>query len=189
MTTSIRTLKPPLSRTVVESLCAGDEVLITGTIFTARDAAHKRLIDLINKEKKLPLELSGQILYYTGPTPVNPENNRFSAGPTTSSRMDVYTPRLLAETGLAAMIGKGDRGPAVIDAMKKYGAVYFATGGGLGALIGACVTQSRLVCWKDLGPEAVYRFTVENFPVIVAIDCRGNDLYRSGPARFCKSPS
>jgi fumarate hydratase subunit beta len=103
--------------------------------------------------------------------------------------MDVYTPRLLAETGLAAMIGKGDRGPAVIDAMKKYGAVYFATGGGLGALIGACVTQSRLVCWKDLGPEAVYRFTVENFPVIVAIDCRGNDLYRSGPARFCKSPS
>jgi fumarate hydratase subunit beta len=176
-----RVLSTPLPRGVVQSLSAGDEVLITGTLFTARDAAHKRLVELITKGKKLPLDLAGQIIYYTGPTPANPKTGRFSAGPTTSSRMDVYTPPLLAETGLAAMIGKGDRSPAVIGAMKKQGAVYFAAGGGLGALLGRCVKRSRLVCWKDLGPEAIYRFEVENFPVVVAIDCRGNNLYKSRP--------
>jgi fumarate hydratase subunit beta len=170
---------------LVSSLAAGDEALISGVIYTARDEAHRRFAALIDKGKKLPVDLRSQILYYTGPTPPNHKTGRFSAGPTTSSRMDIYTPGLFKATGLAAMIGKGDRSPAVIDAMKKNNAVYFAAGGGLGALIGRrCIIHSTLVCWDDLGPEAVYRFEVENFPVIVAIDCRGNDLYRSGPARY-----
>ncbi len=184
MIKTVRTITPPLSPAMVSSLAAGDEALVSGVIYTARDAAHRRFAELIDKGKKLPVDLRGQILYYTGPTPPNHKTGRFSAGPTTSSRMDIYTPWLLKATGLAAMIGKGDRSPAVIDAMKKNNAVYFAAGGGLGALIGACIIHSTLVCWDDLGPEAVYRFEVENFPVIVAIDCRGNDLYRSGPARY-----
>jgi fumarate hydratase subunit beta len=189
MTAVVRRITPPLSRACVSSLRAGDEVLITGTMYTARDAAHRRLIGLIEKRKKLPVDLRGQILYYTGPTPVDPATGRFSAGPTTSSRMDVHTPLLLEKTGLAAMIGKGDRSPGVIAAMKKHGAVYFAAGGGLGALLGKCVKRSAPVCWEDLGPEAIYRFDVVNFPVIVAIDCTGNDLYTSGPARFNRSRS
>jgi fumarate hydratase subunit beta len=190
MKKKVVTITTPLPKRVARDLRAGDEVLITGTVFTARDAAHKRLIDLMDKGKKLPLDLAGQILYYTGPTPPHPETGAFSAGPTTSSRMDAYTPALLAKTGLAAMIGKGDRSPSVIDAMKKSGAVYFAAGGGLGALLGRrCVKRSSLVCWGDLGPEAIYRFEVENFPVIVAIDSRGNDLYKSGPSRYCKPRS
>jgi fumarate hydratase subunit beta len=175
---------PPLSRSIIASLSAGDEVLISGTIYTARDAAHKRLAGLLEKGKKLPVDLNGQILYYTGPTPKNPGTGRFSAGPTTSSRMDVYTPLLLFKTGLAAMIGKGNRSPAVIDAMKKHCAVYFAAGGGLGALIGKCVQKSSIVCYEDLGPEAIYRFEVENFPVIVAIDSKGRNLYVDGPGKY-----
>ncbi|HMD68375.1 MAG TPA: FumA C-terminus/TtdB family hydratase beta subunit [Chitinivibrionales bacterium] len=173
----IRILTPPLSHNVVASLRAGDEFLITGTIYTARDAAHKRFVALLEKGKKLPVDLSGQILYYTGPTPMNPKTGRFSAGPTTSSRMDAFTPLLLARTGLAGMIGKGNRSSNAVDAMKKHGTVYFAAGGGLGALLGRCITKSRVVCYPDLGPEAVYRLEVENFPVIVAIDSRGNNLY------------
>jgi fumarate hydratase subunit beta len=186
VTAAGRIISPPLTHDCVSSIIAGDEVLISGVIYTARDAAHKRLAGLIDKGRRLPVDLCGQILYYTGPTPVNPKTRRFSAGPTTSSRMDIYTPDLLAATGLAAMIGKGNRSPAVIAAMKKNNAVYFAAAGGLGALIGSCVTRSALVCWKDLGPEAIYRFEVQNFPVICAIDCRGNSLYESGPARFRK---
>ena len=186
MTAASRIISQPLSHACVSSLIAGDEALISGVIYTARDAAHKRLIGLIDKGRRLPVDLCGQILYYTGPTPANPKTGRFSAGPTTSSRMDVYTPALLKATGCAAMIGKGDRSPSVVDAMMENSAVYFAAGGGLGAYIGACVTGSTLVCWADLGPEAIYRFEVENFPVIVAIDCRGNNLYKSGPARFRK---
>jgi fumarate hydratase subunit beta len=190
MKKKVFTITTPLPKRVARDLRAGDEVLITGTVFTARDAAHKRLIDLMDKGKKLPIDMTGQILYYTGPTPPHPETGAFSAGPTTSSRMDIYTPALLAKTGLAAMIGKGDRSPSVIDAMKKSGAVYFAAAGGLGALIGRrCVTRSSLVCWGDLGPEAIYRFEVEDFPVIVAIDSRGNNLYKSGPSRYCKPRS
>jgi fumarate hydratase subunit beta len=177
-------LCPPLSRDVVLSLAAGDEVEITGKIFTARDAAHKRFDALLAAGKKLPLDLRGQILYYTGPTPPHPDTGRFSAGPTTSSRMDAYTPRLLAATGLAGMIGKGNRSAAVIDAMTLRRAVYFAAGGGLGALLGACVKAARVVCYPDLGPEAVFALSVENFPATVAIDSRGNNLYVSGPARY-----
>lgn len=182
----IRILTPPLSRSVVTSLRAGDEVLITGTIYTARDAAHKRFMELLSRGRKLPLDLRGQILYYTGPTPVNPKTGRFSAGPTTSSRMDAFTPLLLARTGLAGMIGKGNRSPAVVDAMRKHCAVYFAAGGGLGALLGKCVMRSRVVCYDDLGPEAVYQLEVENFPVIVAIDSRGNNLYEAGPMKVLR---
>jgi fumarate hydratase subunit beta len=181
-----RSIIPPLGRSVIASLAVGDEVLISGTIFTARDAAHKRLSALLEKGKKLPLDLKGQILYYTGPTPSNPATGIFSAGPTTSSRMDVYTPLLLAKTGLAGMIGKGNRSPLVIDAMKKHCAVYFAAGGGIGALIGKCIRKSSVVCYEDLGPEAMYRFEVENLPVIVAIDCKGKNLYCEGPRKFNK---
>jgi fumarate hydratase subunit beta len=180
----IHILTPPLSRKVVASLDAGDEVLITGTIYTARDAAHKRFNELLLRGRKLPLDLRGQVLYYTGPTPMNPKTGRFSAGPTTSARMDAYTPLLLAKTGLAAMIGKGNRSMAVIDALRKHNAVYFAAGGGLGALLGKCVRSSRVVCYEDLGPEAIHRFEVENFPVIVAIDCKGNNMYETGPKRY-----
>jgi fumarate hydratase subunit beta len=174
------TFTPPLSKKDAASLHAGDEVLITGTLYTARDAAHKRLYDLILKKKPLPLDLRGQILYYTGPTPRNPKTGSMSAGPTTSSRMDAYTPLLLAKTGLAAMIGKGNRSPAVVDAMKKHCAVYFAAGGGLGALIGKCIRKSSVVCYADLGPEAIYRLEVENLRVIVAIDSNGNNVYCGG---------
>jgi fumarate hydratase subunit beta len=177
-------ITPPLSPQDIASLRAGDEVLISGTIYTARDAAHKRLASLLEKGNKLPVDLSGQILYYTGPTPRNPKTGTISAGPTTSSRMDAYTPLLLAKAGLAAMIGKGNRSPAVVDAMKKHGAVYFAAGGGLGALIGKCIRKSSVVCYEDLGPEAIYKFEVENFPVIVAIDSRGKNLYLDGPEKF-----
>jgi fumarate hydratase subunit beta len=179
-------ITPPLSPKDIASLRAGDEVLITGTIYTARDAAHKRLAGLLEKGKKLPVDLRGQILYYTGPTPRNPKTGRLSAGPTTSSRMDTYTPLLLAKTGLAAMIGKGNRSPAVVDAMKKHCAVYFAAGGGLGALIGKCIRKSVVVCYEDLGPEAIYRFEIENFPVIVAIDSKGRNLYLDGPKKYNK---
>jgi|WetSurMetagenome_2_1015567.scaffolds.fasta_scaffold02224_2 fumarate hydratase subunit beta len=180
----IRLITPPLSRAVAQSLRAGDEVEITGTIFTGRDAAHKRFDELLKNGKPLPVDLKGGILYYTGPTPANPSTGLFSAGPTTGSRMDAYTPLLLAETGLAAMIGKGDRSPAVIDAIKECGAVYFAAGGGLGALLGKRVKRSRPACYPDLGPEAVYALEVERFPVVTAIDCEGNDLYKSGPTRY-----
>ncbi len=181
-------LTTPLSKATIRSLQAGDQVLITGTIYTARDAAHKRLAELIDKGKRLPVDLENQIVYYTGPTPKNPANGSFSAGPTTSSRMDPYTPLLLEKTGLGGIIGKGNRTPPVVASLKKETAVYFAADGGCGALLGACIKQSTLVCWDDLGPEAIYRFTVENFPVVVAIDCKGNNLYENGPVRF-KKPS
>lgn len=188
MKKQIRVIAPPLGPDVVRSLAAGDEVLITGAVFTARDAAHKRFAALLEKNRKLPVDLHGQILYYTGPTPAHPKTGSLSAGPTTSSRMDAYTPLLLAKTGLAAMIGKGNRSPAVLDAMKRHDAVYFAAGGGLGALLGSCVRSSSVVCYADLGPEAVFRLIVENFPVIVAIDSRGKNLYEEGPQEFGSRP-
>ena len=184
MKSTHRIITPPLSPSIITSLSAGDEVLISGTIYTGRDAAHKRLVALLGKGKEIPVDLSGQILYYTGPTPPNPKTGSISAGPTTSSRMDIYTPLLLAKTGLSAMIGKGNRSQAVIDAMIKHCAVYFAAGGGLGALIGKCIRKSTVVCYGDLGPEAIYRFEVENFPVIVAIDLKGRNLYVDGPKKY-----
>jgi fumarate hydratase subunit beta len=179
-------LTTPLGASMAASLHAGDEVLLSGIIYTARDAAHKRFMALIEKGEKLPVDLSGQVLYYCGPAPAKPGRPVGSAGPTTGARMDVYTPGLLAATGLRAMIGKGDRGGAVIDAMKKNGCVYFAATGGAGALIAQSVKSSTIVCFEDLGPEAVYRFEVEKMPLLTAIDSKGNDMYKEGPAEFQK---
>jgi fumarate hydratase subunit beta len=181
---SVLTLATPLSDVITSSLHSGDEVLLSGVIYTARDAAHKRFIALIDKGNSLPVDLRDQVLYYCGPTPAKPGRPIGSAGPTTSSRMDRYTPQLLAVTGLKGMIGKGERSLEVIEAMKRYGAVYFAATGGAGALIGKTVISSRVVCYEDLGPEAVYRMEIRNLPLVVAIDCQGNDLFKEGPARF-----
>jgi fumarate hydratase subunit beta len=158
--------------------------LLSGIIYTARDAAHKRLMALLEKGKKLPVELTGQVLYYCGPSPAKPGRPIGSAGPTTSSRMDRSTPKILAATGLKGMIGKGERSVEVVDAIKKHGAVYFAATGGAGALIGSAVVSSTVVCYEDLGPEAIHRLEVRKMPLIVAIDSKGNDLYTQGPEGF-----
>jgi fumarate hydratase subunit beta len=179
-------LNTPLSSLMAASLHAGDEVLLNGTVYTARDAAHRRFAELLDNGKKLPVDLSGQVIYYCGPAPAKPGRPIGSAGPTTSGRMDPYTPRLLDAAGVRAMIGKGARGGAVIEAMKKNGCVYFAALGGGGALIGKTVKSSHIVCFEDLGPEAVYRCEVENMPLVVAIDSKGNDLYKVGPAEYMK---
>lgn len=174
----------PLNKEALSSLRAGDTVILTGTIYTARDAAHRRFMECIDNGKPLPLSLDNQIIYYCGPTPPTPNYCAGSAGPTTSSRMDIYTPALLRGTGLGAMIGKGDRSAEVIDAMKECGCVYFAAVGGAGALISSCIKSSQIICYEDLGPEAVYRFEVESMRLIVAIDTQGNDLYKLGPAEY-----
>jgi fumarate hydratase subunit beta len=174
----------PFDRAALASLRAGDGVLLSGTIFTARDAAHKRFMALIDKNEPLPLSLDGQALYYCGPTPPPANGCVGSAGPTTSSRMDRYAPDILRKTGLLAMIGKGGRSAAVIEAIKERGAVYFAATGGAGALISSCIKSTKIVCYEDLGPEAVYRFEVDSLPLIVAIDAQGNDLYELGPKEY-----
>jgi fumarate hydratase subunit beta len=179
-------LTTPLSGLIASSLHSGDQVMLSGVIYTARDAAHKRFMEFIDRGGKLPVDFSGQVLYYCGPTPAKPGRFSGSAGPTTSARIDVYTPKLLGATGLRAMIGKGERSGAVIEAMIKYGCVYFATTGGAGALIAKSIKSSAVVCFEDLGPEAVFRLEVQNMPLIVAIDSKGNDLYKNGPAEFKK---
>lgn len=170
-------LIPPLSDEAVGRLKAGDRVFISGDIYTARDTAHKRLVELLGRRESLPFPLQGQIIYYAGPAPAPPGKPVGSCGPTTSSRMDAYAPRLLQE-GLKAMIGKGPRSPEVISAMKNHRAVYFAAIGGAGALIARCVKKAEIVAYEDLGTEAVRRLTVERMPVIVVNDLYGNDLYR-----------
>jgi fumarate hydratase subunit beta len=174
----------PVNTDIICSLKMGEIVYITGIIYTARDAAHKRLYELICKNKKLPLNLQDQIIYYTGPTPVNKKTGYMSAGPTTSSRMDFYTPCLLKKTGIKVIIGKGNRSKEVIRSLISNKAVYFATYGGLGALLGKCIKKSGIVCYKDLGPEAIYKFEVEKFPCIVAIDVKGNNIYEKGPQKY-----
>jgi len=174
----------PLNKEVLSTLRAGDYVMLTGTIYTARDAAHKRFLERIGKGEPLPLSLDNEIIYYCGPTPSTPNRCIGSAGPTTSSRMDIYTPALLRNTGLAAMIGKGDRSIEVIDAIKECGCIYFAAAGGAGALISSCIKSSQIICYEDLGPEAVYKFEVESMRLIVAVDTLGNNLYKSGPAEY-----
>mgnify|MGYP000132660129 CR=1 FL=1 len=176
-------LTTPLSEEGVRELRAGDRVLLSGYIYTARDAAHKRLVELLEAGEDLPIELEGQVIYYVGPTPPKPGQVIGSAGPTTSLRMDPYTPPLL-ERGLRAMIGKGSRTPAVKEAMREYGAVYFAAIGGAGALIAKCIKEARVVAYEDLGPEAIRRLRVENFPLIVVNDTQGNDLYEEGARRY-----
>ncbi|MFA6715881.1 MAG: Fe-S-containing hydro-lyase [Victivallales bacterium] len=171
-------LTTPLSDKTVEKLRAGDQVLLSGVIYTGRDAAHKRLCELLDNGQKLPVELRDQVIYFVGPSPAKPGRPVGSAGPTTSYRMDAYSPQIIARTGLKGMIGKGGRSNDVIKAMHKYGCVYFAATGGAAALISQSIKSSELVCYEDLGPEAIYRFEVEDMPLIVAIDAHENDLYR-----------
>ncbi len=184
MENSVR-IYTPLTDEVVEKLSIGDRVLINGIIYTGRDAAHKRLVDLINKGESLPFDMTGQILYYVGPTPPKPGQAIGSAGPTTSYRMDSFAPLLIAK-GLKGMIGKGSRGKEVIDAMIKYKAVYFAATGGAGALISKRIKKSEVVAYEDLGAEAIRKLEVEDLPVIVVNDTRGNDLYIEGKKRYRK---
>lgn len=165
-------IQTPLTREAVKTLRAGDEVRISGIIYTARDAAHKKLCQLLDEGKPLPIDLEGQILFYTGPTPAPPGYPIGSCGPTTSYRMDAYTPRLLA-LGLRGMIGKGRRGQAVIDAIVENTAVYFSAEGGCGALLARYVTDCQVVAFPELGTEAVHRLTIDNFPVSVFCDCTG----------------
>lgn len=169
----------PLTAEVIDNLRTGDKVLFNGTIYTGRDAAHKRLVEMLTQGEQLPFDPLGQVIYYVGPCPARPGAVIGSAGPTTSGRMDPYTP-LLLKAGLKGMIGKGLRSEGVIDAIKRYGAVYFVTTGGAGALLAERIKAAELVAFPDLGPEAIYKLQVENFPAIVAIDRQGNDIYRIG---------
>lgn len=171
-------IKTPLSLEVISKLKAGDEVLISGTIYAARDAAHKKFIELIKHGKALPFDIKNQIIYYTGPAPAKPGTVIGSAGPTTSSRMDIYTPQLL-KLGLRGMIGKGNRNKEVNDAIRKYKAVYFLVVGGAGALIAKTIKKAELVAFPELGPEALLRLEVENLPVFVAIDSKGKSIFQA----------
>ena len=179
----VKTLKIPASAEELSRLKAGDTVHLSGILLTGRDAAHKRMIEYLNKGIPLPFNLENQGIYYTGPCPAGPGKIIGSCGPTTSSRMDSYAPRIL-DLGLKVMIGKGQRSPEVIAAMVRSGAVYLAAVGGAGALIASCVKKAEVLAFEDLGPEAVYRLEVENLPLIVAIDSQGNNLYEIGPAMY-----
>jgi len=179
-------IQTPLTHDIVQTLSCGDEVLISGTIYTARDAAHRRLCALIAEGKELPVDLRDQIIYFAGPTPARPENPIGSVGPTTSYRMDLYSPTVIEKCGLTGMIGKGQRSAVVKEAMIKFGAVYFAAIGGAGALISQTVISAEIIAYPELGPEAIRKLTVKNFPAIVATDSRGNDLYESGPIPYRK---
>ena len=176
-------IKTPLDEETIKSLKAGDQVFITGAIYTARDSAHKRMIEAMDKGEKLPLDVSNQIIYYMGPSPARPGQPIGSAGPTTSGRMDSYAPRLIAE-GLKGMIGKGNRSQAVRDAIKEHKAVYFAAIGGAGALISKSIKKAEVIAYEDLGAEAIRRLEVENFPATVINDIYGSDLYEQGKARY-----
>ncbi len=173
----------PLNNSDIERLNVGDKLLLSGSIYTGRDAAHKRLIELIDNGEELPFNVKGQIIYYTGPAPASPGKVIGSAGPTTSYRMDPYAPKLIA-LGLKGMIGKGPRSKDVIEAMKKYKAVYFVAVGGAGALISQCIKKVDIVAYEDLGPEAIRCLQVEDFPVIVANDCYGRDLFKEGVEKY-----
>ena len=184
----MKVLHTPLSREDARALRCGESCLITGTIYTARDAAHKRLCELAAKGEPLPFDIEGAIIYFVGPTPAKPGQVIGSAGPTTSYRMDAYSPALIA-LGQTGMIGKGKRGEAVVDAMRLYGAVYLGAIGGLGALLGKCVKKAEVIAYPDLGAEAVRRLEVENFPVVVVIDSEGNNLYETGRRAYLEQRS
>lgn len=169
-------IQTPLTKEMAKTLQAGDYVYLSGTIYSARDAAHKRLTESLAKGEALPLPLENEIIYYLGPTPARPGQVIGSAGPTTSSRMDKYAPELL-NLGQTGMIGKGRRSEAVIASMKENSAVYFAAVGGAGALLSKCIKKAEVIAYEDLGAEAIYKLEVEDFPVIVVIDCDGNNLY------------
>ncbi len=178
-------IKAPLEKEIVKTLRAGDYVYITGTIYTARDAAHKRMDETLREGKELPVPLKDEIVYYMGPSPARDGRVIGSAGPTTASRMDKYTPKLL-DLGLSGMIGKGKRSKEVIDAIIRNQSVYFAAVGGAGALLSKCIQESEVVAYDDLGTEAIRRLTVKNFPVIVVIDCEGNNLYETAIEQYKK---
>ena len=183
MKNEIRRVVAPLDSAVVTELRAGDRVLLSGSIITGRDAAHKRMTDLIKAGEALPFSIEGEIIYYVGPTPAPPGRPIGAAGPTTAYRMDAYAP-LLIERGLKGMIGKGQRADAVKQAMSKFGAVYFTSVGGAGALISQRIKQATILAWEDLGTEAVRRLLVEDLPLVVATDIHGGDLYVTGPAEY-----
>ena len=176
-------LKVPMSRETARTLKAGDSVLLSGVIYTARDAAHKRLCELVAAGKPLPMDVEGSVIYFVGPTPAKPGEVIGSAGPTTAYRMDAYSPTLI-RLGLTGMIGKGKRSPEVIEAMKECGAVYFGAIGGCGALLSRCIKKAEVIAYEDLGAEAIRRLEVENFPVVVIIDSEGNNLYETGKANY-----
>ena len=179
-------INTPLTRENARELKAGDSCLISGVIYTARDAAHKRLCELIAKNEPLPLDIKDSIVYFVGPTPAKPGDVIGSAGPTTSYRMDAYSPALI-ELGQTGMIGKGKRGAEVIEAMKKHGAVYFGAIGGCGALLSKCIKKAEVIAYDDLGAEAIRRLEVEDFPVVVIIDSKGNNLYETGPKNYLEN--
>lgn len=178
-------IETPLTKEKVKDLQAGDYVYITGTIYTARDAAHKRMIEELEEGKELPFQVENQIIYYLGPTPNREGQVIGSAGPTTSSRMDKYSPTLL-DRGLTGMIGKGKRNEDVISSMKKNTAVYFAAVGGAGALLSQCIKESEVIAYDDLGTEAIRKLYVEKLPVITVIDCEGNNLYETAAEKYKK---
>jgi fumarate hydratase subunit beta len=182
----MKKITTPLTDETVKDLKAGDKVLITGEIYTGRDAAHKCFMEELDAGKELPFPVEGAIIYYVGPSPAKPGKPIGSAGPTTSYRMDVYTPRLI-ELGLKGMIGKGMRNQEVKDACVKHGAVYFAATGGAAALIARSITAAEVVAYEDLGPEAVRRLTVEDFPCTVINDIHGNDLYEQGVKKYAEA--
>ncbi|EDP13366.1 hypothetical protein CLOBOL_06344 [Enterocloster bolteae ATCC BAA-613] len=174
----------PMTKEEAASLKAGDYVYLTGTIYTARDAAHKRMDEALDRGESLPFDIEGSIIYYMGPSPAREGRAIGSAGPTTASRMDKYTPRLL-DLGMGAMIGKGKRSKAVMDAIVRNGAVYFAAVGGAGAILSKCILSSEIVAYEDLGTEAVRRLAIQDFPVVVVMDALGNNLYETAVKEFC----
>ncbi len=171
-------INAPIEKEAARSLRAGDFVYIDGTIYTARDAAHKRMLEALEKGETLPIDMEGTVIYYMGPSPAREGRPIGSAGPTTASRMDKYTPTLL-DMGMGAMIGKGKRSPQVVDGIVRNGAVYLAAIGGAGALLSKCIRESEIVAYEDLGTEAIRKLTVERFPAIVVIDSEGNNLYET----------
>lgn len=180
-----KSIHTPITEKIVKGLKAGDYIYLSGTVYTARDAAHKRMCESLDKGGSLPFDIADAVIYYMGPSPAREGQVIGSCGPTTSSRMDRYTPRLL-DLGMKAMIGKGRRSQDVVEAIARNGAVYFAAVGGAGALIAKCVKKSEIVCYDDLGTEAVRKLEVENFPMVVVIDSKGNNLYDSASQYYKK---
>jgi len=182
---SVKRILSPLTESVVSNLKSGESVLLSGVIFTARDAAHRRFCDLLDRGETLPVNLSGEILYYAGPVPARPGKVIGPIGPTSSYRMDPFTPKLL-EQGLKGMIGKGNRSDAIVRAIQHHKAVYLASVGGTAALSARCVAEAEIIAFEDLGPEAVYRLEVRDFPLVVAVDCMGGNLFTEGMEKFRK---
>jgi len=180
---NVKSINTPLTSDMARQLKAGDHVRISGVVYAARDAAHKRFIEMLDAGKELPFDIKDQVIYYVGPCPARPGHVIGSAGPTTSGRMDAYAPRLI-ELGLTGMIGKGLRSGEVVEAMKEYGAVYFGAVGGAGALLSKCIISDEIAAFPELGPEALRRLVVRNFPAVVVIDSEGRDLYSTGRKKF-----